>query len=273
MEARMAIGDFSRATHLSVKALRHYHDVDLLCPVEVDSRTGYRFYGIDQIKEAQAIRHLRNLDMPVDQVKAVLRASGQTERDEIIIAHLKRMEAQLESTRQTVSLLRAMLNPSTPIKVEHRFVPALQVAAVTEVIHLSAIDAWWSEAFEEIYGLLRAAGQEPAGPGGGLYATELFTDEIGASEIYVPISKPVTQSGRVQVVEIPAAELAVAVHRGALAGAGPSYAALGKYVAENALGACGPIRERYVEVGGTSTNDTVLTEICWPISKDTSALH
>ncbi len=44
MQSRMVIGDFSRATHLSVKALRHYHHVDLLSPLE-DRRTGYRFYG------------------------------------------------------------------------------------------------------------------------------------------------------------------------------------------------------------------------------------
>lgn len=263
----MAIGDFSRATHLSVKALRHYHDVDLLMPLDVDRQTGYRFYGVDQIKDAQVIRHLRKLEMPVDQVKAVLRAGDQPERNEIILAHLKRMEAQLESTRQTVSLLRAMLDEAAPGKIEHRFLPLTLAAAVTEIVRLDAIDGWWSEAFAEIYRVLRARGQEPAGPGGGLYATELFTDEIGESTIYVPISKRIEQCGRVRAIEVPAAELAVAVHRGALAGAGPSYAALGRHVAENALGADGPIRERYVEVFGSSTSDTVLTEICWPISK------
>lgn len=265
----MAIGDFSRATHLSVKALRHYHDVELLSPLEVNRRTGYRFYGTDQIKDAQVIRHLRKLEMPVEEVKAVLRASGQVERDEIVIAHLERMEAQLESTRQTVSLLRAMLGPATPISVEHRSVPIILAAAVTETVQLNVINAWWSEAFEEIYGVLRAAEQEPAGPGGGIYSTELFTDEIGESTIYVPISKRIEPSRRVQLIEIPAANLAVVVHSGALAAAGPSYAALGKYVAENALGAAGPIRERYVEVRGPSTNDTALTEICWPISEET----
>ena len=269
MESRIAIGDFSRATHLSVKALRHYHDVDLLSPLEVDRHTGYRFYGVSQIKDALVIRHLRKLEMPIDQVKAVLQAASLDERNEIIVAHLKRMEAQLESTRQTVSLLRAMLDPANPIKVEHCYVPLILAAAITETVQLRAINAWWHEAFEEIYGALHDRGREPAGPGGGLYATELFTDEIGESTIYVPILERIEQFGRVRMIEIPAAELAVALHRGPLADSGPSYAALGKYVAENALGAGGPIRERYVEVRGTSDSDTVLTEVCWPISKAT----
>jgi DNA-binding transcriptional MerR regulator len=40
--ALLAIGDFSRATHMSVKMLRHYHQIGLLEPVEVDRCTGCR---------------------------------------------------------------------------------------------------------------------------------------------------------------------------------------------------------------------------------------
>ncbi|MGY1836304.1 MerR family DNA-binding transcriptional regulator [Blastococcus sp. SYSU DS0510] len=34
------IGDFSRMTYLSVKALRHYHETGLLQPAAVDPDTG-----------------------------------------------------------------------------------------------------------------------------------------------------------------------------------------------------------------------------------------
>ena len=44
--ALLAIGDFSRATHMSVKMLRHYHQIGLLEPVDVDRATGYRRYKI-----------------------------------------------------------------------------------------------------------------------------------------------------------------------------------------------------------------------------------
>jgi hypothetical protein len=40
----VSIGDFSRMTFLSVKALCHYHEVGLLPPAEIDSDTGYRRY-------------------------------------------------------------------------------------------------------------------------------------------------------------------------------------------------------------------------------------
>jgi hypothetical protein len=37
MTSTLPIGDFSRATHLSVKMLRHYHELGLLEPVDVAS--------------------------------------------------------------------------------------------------------------------------------------------------------------------------------------------------------------------------------------------
>ena len=56
MPSSLAIGDFSRATHLTVKTLRHYHESGLLEPAQIDTRTGYRRYTTEQIQVAQIIR-------------------------------------------------------------------------------------------------------------------------------------------------------------------------------------------------------------------------
>ena len=50
MTATLTIGDFSRATHMSVKMLRHYHQIGLLEPTDVDADTNYRRYTADQIR-------------------------------------------------------------------------------------------------------------------------------------------------------------------------------------------------------------------------------
>ena len=68
------MGDFSRATHLSVKTPRHYHQTGLLEPAAVNPDTGYRYYSAGQIPAAQVIRRLRDLEMPVADVNAVLAA-------------------------------------------------------------------------------------------------------------------------------------------------------------------------------------------------------
>jgi len=104
--ALLAIGDFSRATQLSVKMLRHYHQIGLLEPVDVDRATGYRRYSTDQISTAQIIRRFRALEMPLDEIRTVMSTTDIRQRNELINAHLMRLESQLAHTTRAVETLR-----------------------------------------------------------------------------------------------------------------------------------------------------------------------
>jgi effector-binding domain-containing protein len=65
---------------------------------------------------------------------------------------------------------------------------------------------------------------------------------------------------------IPAAELAVTVHRGPHTDIDVTYGALGAYVTEHALGVDGPVREYYpVNVHCADDATSWRTEIGWPI--------
>src|ERR1700743_1723321 len=99
MAATLTVGEFSRMTHLSVKTLRYYHQVGLLEPAEVNPHTGYRYYTTAQIPTVQVIRRLRDLEMPVPEVKAVLAAPDAERRNERIAAHLDRLGAPLAPAR------------------------------------------------------------------------------------------------------------------------------------------------------------------------------
>ena len=84
----LAIGEFSRLTHLSIRTLRRYHDADLLVPATVDDATGYRYYSADQIPTAQVIHRLRELDVPLPEVRRILRSSDPVTRAALIADHL-----------------------------------------------------------------------------------------------------------------------------------------------------------------------------------------
>ena len=88
MSVLLTIGEFSRMTHLSVKALRHYDDVGLLSPAQVDGSSGYRLYATGQVPTAQVIRRFRDLDMPLEEIRTVLNAADVAARDQAIVAHL-----------------------------------------------------------------------------------------------------------------------------------------------------------------------------------------
>lgn len=66
------IGRFARLTGLSIGALRHYDDLDLLRRVDVDRFTGYRRYAPEQVALGRAIARLRDLEVPLEEIRAVL---------------------------------------------------------------------------------------------------------------------------------------------------------------------------------------------------------
>lgn len=267
MRGTVSIGDFSRMTHLSVKTLRHYHDVGLLLPAETDKMTGYLYYAKAQVPVAQVIRRFRALDMPVEEVRAILATSDPEARSTLISAHLDRLERQLRETSAAVASLRALLRPAeAPITVEHRAVRPASTLAISERIQVKEVNAWMAAGFAEIYDALRSQSSKAAGPSGALWSTEVFTDGEGEATVFVPVAGEVRPAGRARPVVVPPAELAIAVHQGAHDDVDRTYGALGTHVAEHEVGVDGPVREYYL-VDGFNTPDASLwcTEIAWPI--------
>ena len=263
----LSIGDFARATHLTVKTLRYYHEQGLLDPVDVDRQSGYRRYGVDQITTAQIIRRLRDLDMPVDEVRDLLRAEDASVRNELIAQHLRRMEAELGRVQGAVGALRELLEqPARGRAVQHRHVPALRVAAIRAVVPTSELGVWMAGAFGELYAALAAQGASSTGVAGGVYANELFEDARGEALVYVPSSAEIVHAGRIEPMQLPAVDLAILTHEGNERGLDLSYGALADHVARHALAVPGPIREFY-PVSKRDTDDATQwrTEIGWPV--------
>ena len=267
MSAALTIGDFSRATHLSVKTLRHYHRVGLLEPRSVDPDSGYRYYSADQIPAAQVIVRLRNLDMPVPAVKAVLAADGAAARNAIIAAHLDHLETELARTREAVRSLRSLIDrPDGPLPVEHRTVPPTPAIAVRDVVDRADMLPWWQGALGELHAIAKAQRLSPAGPSGGLFASEIFQQDRGEATVFIPVDGAVRPVGRVVPIVVPAAELAVVTHHGSLDDADITYGALGSYVMRHELSVDGPLREFYLR-SAQDVDDPGewQTQIGWPI--------
>jgi DNA-binding transcriptional MerR regulator len=267
MHPSLPIGDFARATHLSVKTLRFYHQSGLLEPVEIDANTGYRRYGIDQIPTAQVIRRFRDLDMPLDDIRAVISAPDIATRNELIATHLRRLEMGLARAQTAVASLRDLLeHPTASVAIEHRAIEASQSAAISEVVDVKDALTWYQGALGELYAILSAQGIEPSGTAGGIFSNELFTDARGEATVFVPCASEVGAMGRVEPFVVPAAELATTVHVGPHNGIDREYGALASYVTGHALAVDGPIREYYVVDRHDTADPTAWrTEIGWPI--------
>lgn len=65
----LKIGEFSKLSMLTVKALHFYEKEGILAPAEVDKWSGYRFYETKQLETAALIKALRQLDFTVEEIK------------------------------------------------------------------------------------------------------------------------------------------------------------------------------------------------------------
>jgi DNA-binding transcriptional MerR regulator len=267
MRTRFAIGDFSRATQLSVKTLRHYHEISLLEPSEIDPDSGYRYYSDEQLPVAQVIRRLRGLQMPLPDIKAFLASPDGEGRNRLIVAHLERLESDLAQTQAAVTGLHRLLEePQRPREVSHRTLRATTAIAIEQTIDYAQIVPWWQGALAELQATADAQDLRTSGPPGGIYATDLFEQGRGRVTIFIPTEDHVDAIGRVTVQRIPAAELAVALHRGSLADVDLTYAQLATHAATYEISIDGPIRERYLTgYLDTADQDQWQTEVGWPI--------
>jgi DNA-binding transcriptional MerR regulator/effector-binding domain-containing protein len=270
MAPLLTIGEFSRMTHLSVKALRHYHDMGVLEPAAIDPFTGYRSYDATQVVPAQVIRRLRDLGMPLDSIRSVLIAPDLETRNREIAAHLGRMERQLAQTQASVAGLRALLaGPAVRPAVEYRKIPAVTALAVAQVVSAADLATWGSDALGALADALPTAGGA-SGPFGALFPGDFFELERSEITAFVPVGSPPAgfelPDGQVRLLEIPAVEAAIAVHEGPLDDIDRTYGALGTVVAERAIGVDGPIREYYL-IGFPETEDESKhrTEVAWPV--------
>ncbi|MDE9364910.1 MerR family transcriptional regulator [Luteipulveratus sp. YIM 133132] len=107
-EPLLTISSFARLVGLSPSALRFYDDCDLLRPVEVDARSGYRYYAAAQEHRAVLIRRLREIDVPLPQVRLVL--DGQREEaHRALEAHVAATQGRARRAGEVVADLVAAL--------------------------------------------------------------------------------------------------------------------------------------------------------------------
>lgn len=266
----MTIGDFSRAVRLSAKALRFYHRAGVLAPAVVDEQNGYRLYAPEQIADAQVVRTLRGLDVPIESIRLVLSESHVEMRSQLLAEHLARMEQKLDETRSAVQALRSMLEePSTPIEIAHRSIPETRVVAVRGTIALPDLGPWFRRAVARLRDVAARSEPSSVGPIGGLWSTELFAQERGEAAVFLATGtgfddRIVEDAQSLSILDLPAVDLAVAVHDGPDTTVPRVYAALGEYVARHELGTEAPVRETYLR-GFPGIDHRSVTEIGWPI--------
>jgi DNA-binding transcriptional MerR regulator len=106
----MPIGRFSRLTGLTVKALRHYDELGLLRPASVDRDTGYRFYAAAQVPIAEAIRMLRRLEVPLDDISTLLVSDDPVVVRRLLVDHQRRTATRSAELKAILQGLQPLID-------------------------------------------------------------------------------------------------------------------------------------------------------------------
>jgi DNA-binding transcriptional MerR regulator len=111
----LSIGRFARLAGLSVGALRHYDEQDLLRPADTDRFTGYRRYRRAQLETARTIARLRDLELPLDEIREVLAMDDPAEQRRRLATHRARIEARTNRLTRLLHVVGRMIDGKDPI--------------------------------------------------------------------------------------------------------------------------------------------------------------
>lgn len=95
----LSISEFAAACGLSVPAVRRYGEAGVLVPARVDERSGYRSYHRGQVQAGMLVRTMRQLDVPLATVAAILEQSDPGRQLAALEAHWTRVEEVLREGR------------------------------------------------------------------------------------------------------------------------------------------------------------------------------
>ncbi len=211
-ETRLSIGEFSRLTWLSPKALRLYERRGLLLPDVVDEYTGYRYYRPAQAERARTITLLRRVGMPLERIGAVLDATGE-QRQALIEAY--RVEATRAHERAVALLdgLASGLSDEEPARdlplVQSRV--AQSWAFVSRTLRATAADLP-SHIERTAAALAQRANLDAPQPLVVVYHGEVSWESDGPVEVRVPVvdrevADATEPEGREYFVDVPFGEV------------------------------------------------------------------
>ena len=106
MKDLFKIGEIAELFHLNIKTLRYYDEIGLVKPETVDPDTGYRYYSTRQFEQLNTIRYLRELEVPLSEIRDFL-GGRETEKMEQI---LKSQIDQVEKKQKELELIKKKLS-------------------------------------------------------------------------------------------------------------------------------------------------------------------
>lgn len=270
----LRIGDFSKLSRISIRMLRHYDEIALLRPDEVDNMTGYRYYSEAQLQDAGRIQSLKELGFSLAAICEILEKYGDAkELEQFLLIRRKELEAQASETVKKLNLLDSTLKwlrkegNIMEYEVTLKTLPKRYVASVRKIIPTYKDEgSLWEILFTET----ATQNVQHASP---CYGLAVFHDEGHKDadpdvEIQTSVIGSYMDTENVKFKTIPPIVMASAIYKGSYAQISKVNTAVANWVVENGYDFDGKSFCIYhVSPAQTADPEELVTEVCFPVKK------
>lgn len=266
----LSIGEFSRRSRLSMKALRLYDQRGLLVPAAVDPDNGYRRYHESQLETARLVVMLRRIDMPLSLIALIVEAS-QPEAIEIIDYWWQAIERRIANQRTLVHHLQRTLagedRSYDMYEIKVRDVPEQVLLTEKRNITVDGLSDWMGQTFGQHFRTAAALGGV-VGPTLAIFHGQVNEESDGPVEVCAPISPEATVPAGVTTRIEPAHREAYTRIRKAQVEFPQilsAYDAVEAWIRENGKTCAGSSREVYFTDFMAAGPDDEVVDIAFPI--------
>jgi DNA-binding transcriptional MerR regulator len=268
------IGDFSKLSMISIRMLRHYHQIGLLVPKDTDASNGYRYYTADQLSRANQIQALRNMGIGLSTIKNILEQYQDKEAfKQYLKLHYKQVIEEAQEAERKLQMIQVAIKHLEKEDICMEYNVAVKILKESTVMSLRrVIPAYqdegmlWKELNEEA-ARQRVKREEPD------RCVAVFFDE-GYKESDVDVEIRMNVVGTYQDTEsvkfqaLPAVTAATVIVKGDYSHMGGACEALGKWINDNGYEINGQMFNIYHVPPTKDTNpENWVTEVCFPVKK------
>lgn len=266
----LKIGDFSKLSRVSIRMLRHYDDIGLLKPAEIDGFTGYRYYREEQLFIIGRITALKDMGFALAEIVRILPIYDDKEKlDAFLLGRQKELAALSKQTEYKLMLLdtarkRLRKEQNMSFNVTVKTIPERYAATVHMVIPRYEDEGMaWN---------MMGECKKPLVPADPCLSATVFLDKEYKEE-NVEIVAWMTVKGTYQDTEhvkfktLPAVKVASCILKGSYDQMNDATATVISWINANGYTVSGPMFNIYhMSPAQTQNPDEYVTEVCFPIN-------
>lgn len=268
----LTIGQFSKASLVSIKALHYYDKIGLLRPIHTDPWTGYRYYGEEQLPRMLMIQRLKRYRFSLAEIALMTDDANEEKTYGRLLRKREELLSYIQETEQIISEFTNTIDDyernGTMQSLQNQYEIHLETTEPLPI--LSERHKMSTEEYGKYYGKLfervaREKIQTKNSIALAVYHDEAFDPECSDVELGVVVEKE-GEADRV----IPAAEAVTVLHRGAYSTLAEAYSAVVRWIAEHGYAIEAAPYELYLRTRFDNLPPEAWeTKIIFPVTKKT----